>query len=163
MRKILFHKATVISLALGFATPGFGGANGEVAAYQLFYLFDPDSNRQLQGAFVLQTTAEAEGIELSGIVDLQDLGSPALNRLEFPILSIGELQRQDQLAAEAAEDWFRSRQRGGLLLVKDNGTGTTTAVTGERFQAAINRLSSKWPIRTEVDVTTWGKVKDIFN
>ena len=34
----------------------------------------PIQTGSYKGPFVLQTTAEAEGIELSGIVDSQDLG-----------------------------------------------------------------------------------------
>jgi hypothetical protein len=163
MRRIFFHKAAVIALAMGIVAPGAGVGSVDVAAYQLLFLFDPDSEEQLRRALVLErATAEIDGIELLGMVNSRDIGSPALDRLGFQILSVGDFLQQDQVAAEAAEDWFRSGEPGSLLLLNRNGGGTRT-VASDDFEAAIHRLSASLPIPTEVDVTTWGKVKDLFN
>ena len=163
MRRIFFHKAATIAFALGLAAPVAGAGSGEFPVYQLFYLFDPDAKEQLRRALVLErATAQIEGIELLGIVNSSDMGSPELNRLDFQILSVGYFLQQEQLAAGAEEDWFRSGELGGLLLVKQTGAETTT-VAGDDFEATIHRLSATLPIRTEVEVTTWGKVKDLFN
>ena len=160
MRRIFFHKAAVIALAMGIVAPGAGVGSVDVAAYQLFFLFDPDSEEQLRRALVLErATAEIDGIELLGMVNSRDIGSPALDRLGFQILSVGDFLQQDQVAAE---DWFRSGEPGSLLLLNRNGAGTRT-VASDDFEAAIHRLSASLPILTEVDVTTWGKVKDLFN
>ena len=162
MRRIFFHNA-VIALAMGIVAPGAGVGSVDVAAYQLLFLFDPDSEEQLRRALVLErATAEIDGIELLGMVNSRDIGSPALDRLGFQILSVGDFLQQDQVAAEAAEDWFRSGEPGSLLLLNRNGAGTRT-VASDDFEAAIHRLSASLTIPTEVDVTTWGKVKDLFN
>ena len=163
MRRIFFHMAATIALALGLAAPVAGAGSGEFPVYQLFYLFDPDVKEQLRRALVLErATAEIDGIELLGIVNSRDMGSAALNRLDFQILSVGYFLQQDQFAAEAAQDWFRSGERGSLLLVKETGAGAIS-LAGDDFEATIHRLSASPLISTEVDVTTWGKVKDLFN
>ena len=125
-------------------------------------MFDPDSQEQLRRALVLeQATAEAEGIELLGIVDSSVIGSAALNGLDFEILSVGDFLQQDQFSAQVLGDWFRSGNRDSLLLVQTEA-GTAT-VAEEDFESTIRRLSAPSQIRTEVDVTTWGKVKELFN
>ena len=160
MRRMYFHKAAIVALALGLTLPGAEAENPEFV--QLFLLFDPDSNEQLRRAQDLErATAGIEGIRVSGVVDTGDIRSPGLARLGFQVLSVDFFLQQDQSVSELAEDWFRSEHRGSLLLVKENG-GTTT-VSGDDFEETIHRLSPTPLISTEVDVTTWGKVKDLFN
>ncbi len=160
MRRTCFHKAVMVALALGLAIPGAEAQNPGFV--QLFLLFDPDSHEQLRRAQDLErATAEIEEIRVFGVVDTGDIRSPGLGRLGFEIFSVDDFLQQDQSVSELAEDWFRSGHRGSLLLVKENG-GTTT-VSGDDFEATIHRLSPTPPIGTEVDVTTWGKVKDLFN
>lgn len=160
MRRKYFHKAAMVALALGLTIPRAEAENPEFV--QLFLLFDPDSHGQLRRAQDLErATAEIEGIRILGVVDTGDIRSPALVRLGLQILSVDDFLQQDQSVSELVEDWFRSEHRGSLLLAKENG-GTTT-VSGDDFGATIHRLSPTPQISTEVDVTTWGKVKDLFN
>ena len=160
MRRTCFHKAAMVALALGLTIPSAEAQNPEFV--QLFLLFDPDSREQLRRAQDLErAAAEIEEIRIFGVVDTGDIRSPGLGRLGFKILSVDDFLQQDQSVSELAEDWFRSEHRGSLLLVKQNG-GTTT-VSGDDFGATIQRLSPTPLISTEVDVTTWGKVKDLFN
>ena len=160
MRRMYFHKAAMLALALGLTTPRAEAENPEFV--QLFLLFDPDSHEQLRRAHDLErAVAEMEGIRIFGVVDTGDIRSPGLGRLGFQVLSVDDFLQQDQSVSELAEDWLRSEHPGSLLLVKENG-GTKT-VSGDDFEATIHRISPTPPISTEVDVTTWGKVKDLFN
>ena len=160
MRRMYFHKAAMLGLALGLTIPRAEAENLEFV--QLFLLFDPDSPEQLRRAQDLErAAAEIEGIRILGVVDTGDIRSPGLGRLGFRILSVDDFLQQDRAVPELTEDWFRSGHRGSLLLVKEN-PGTTTA-SGDDFEATIHRLSPTPLISTEVDVTTWGKVKDLFN
>ena len=162
MRGMYFHKAAMLALALGLTVPRAEAENPGFVYYHLLYLFDPDSSEQLRRALDLErATLEVPGVELLGIVDSGDMGSPWLNRLDFKIMSVDDFLQQDQAAARAVEDWFGSGERD-LLLVKQTDGGTTS-VAGEDFEATIQRLSATSSISTEVDVTTWGKVKDLFN
>ena len=160
MRGMYFHKAAILALALGLTLTRAEAENRGFVHYQLFYLFDPDSSEQLRRALDLERAAlEVKGVELLGIVDSGDTGSPWLNRLDFKIMSVDDFLQQDQAAAGAVKDWSGDRD---LLLVK-HADGSTTSVAGEDFEATVQRLSTTSSISTDVDVTTWGKVKDLFN
>lgn len=162
MKRTYLHKAAMVALVLWLSAPKADAEDQGFAYYRLFYLFDPDSSEQLLRALDLErATHEVEGVELFGVVDSNDIGSPWLNRLDSPILSIGDFLRQDQSAADALEDWVGSGDLG-ILLVKQTNGGTTT-VAGDDFEATIQGLFAAPSISTEVDVTTWGKVKDLFN
>lgn len=159
--KRMYHQAAILALALGLTVPRAEAESPEFV--QLLFLFDPDSHEQLRRAQDLErATAEIEGIRILGIVDTGDIRSPGVSRLGFQILSVDDFLQQDQSVSELTKDWFRSEHRDSLLLVKGNGTGTTP-VEGDDFEATIHQLSATPLISTEVDVTTWGKVKDLFN
>ena len=160
MRGMYFLKSAILALALGLTLPRAEAENRGFVDYRLLYLFDPDSGEQLRRAADLERAAlEVKGVELLGIVDSGDTGSPWLNRLDFKIMSVDDFLQQDRAAAVAVKDWSGDRD---LLLVKHTD-GSTTSVAGEDFEATIQRLSTTSSISTEVDVTTWGKVKDLFN
>ena len=162
MRGMYFFKVAILALVLGLTLTRAEAENRGIIYYQLLYLFDPDSSEQLRRALDLErATLEVKGVELLGIVDSGDTGSPWLNRLDFKIMSVDDFLQQDQAAPGAVKDWFGSGDRD-LLLVKHTD-GSTTSVAEEDFEATIQRLSTTSSISTEVDVTTWGKVKDLFN
>ena len=162
MRPMNFHKAAMLALALALSIPRAEAEHPGVNN-QLLFLFDPDSNEQLLRAQDLErAVAEVEGIRILGIVDSGDIRSPRLSRLRFQILSVSDFLQQDASVSELVVDWFRSGHRDSLLLVKEDGTETTT-IAGNDFETTLHRLFPASLINTEVDVTTWGKVKDLFN
>ena len=161
MKSMYLHKAAILALVLGLTVPRAEAESLEFV--QLIFLFDPDSHQQLRMAQNLErVTAEIEGIRILGMVDTGDIRSPKVSRLGFQILSVDDFLQKDQPVSELAKDWFRSEHRDSLLLVKGNGTGATS-LEGDDFEAMIHQLSATPLISTEVDVTTWGKVKDLFN
>ena len=162
MRLMFFHKAAIVSLVLGLSAPMVKAENRGIVNYQLFFLFDPDSHEQVRRAQDLERAVDGvEGLRILGIVDSGDIGSRALDRLDFQILSVHDFLQQDQSVAEVVNDWLRSGNRS-LLLVKETGAGTTT-VAEDDFEGTVHRLSATPLTNTEVGVTTWGKVKDLFN
>ena len=162
MRHMNFRKAAIVVLVMGLSAPMVKAENQEFVNYQLVFLFDPDSHEQVRKAQDLELATDGvEEIALLGIVDSGDIGSPALDRLDIQILSAHDFLQQDQSAAEVVKDWLRSGNRS-LLLVKEPGAGTIT-VAEDDFEGTVHRLFATPLISTEVGVTTWGKVKDLFN
>ena len=62
-----------------------------------------------------------------------------------------------------ADHWLKSES--DVLLVQDYRFGNTIRVPTNAFEFVTNRLMTTGfgAVITEVDITTWGKVKDLFD
>lgn len=159
MRSRIRRISQMLAVAMvASATAALASSQDDV---RVVYFFDPGYSEQVGTAALLQKLAVPMGIEAFGVVD--EIDHPGLRRLTLPIFSRQTLRQRETKLEEEARRW----QRHGLeLLFAESGvTGTIVHWAPEDLQTEIFRLvkSMAGPVRTKIDVTTWGKMKELFN
>ncbi len=145
----LLIKSLVVLVCLvipGLATGRDLSARGD----RIFYLFSPDSAAERQRVVVLKQwlRERADGLELVAIARDGNLDQ------ESPFLS----------SAAAA----RSVQVPEYIKARLDVNGDYFALTGSDGEFLLGGRGSEWrktlspTVATEVDESTWGKVKDLF-
>lgn len=162
--------AAALSLALLLASPSHGqqrcSLELRLQTAQLFYVFSPDDALQLLGARRLQdwTLAYPQQLRVIGILQ-RAAGSLEQFRLDsglsFELLSVAEAQQHPDLPGALAG---HLDSEAGYALLVDAAGQQAAAGSGAELPRVMGLAASllQLPIPTEVDESTWGKVKEIF-
>ena len=157
----------LLLLAVLFVLPTYstaGHVDGERAdevAYRIYYLFDPADDAELhRAAAVHRTTLDRTDVEWVGIRRTATLSVP------FAPMALDDmLANVDHLPASVVR-WLE--YIGGVdrttdqVLLEDTSTRRTFAGAGAELREISNTAGLGDGIRTDVAVTTWGKVKELF-
>ena len=170
MKRILVHISTVFVLVLGFQVE-VGGERYESDAvgrmHRLFYLFSLQVPEQCDRACTLQKMVRPYSHQLQVIGVVRAAGSG-----EEEGLSLEEFRRRHALsyplmtAAVAVDDSeMPAAVKERLTVVEDyallldrNGS-TTASGTGQQLPRLLKAFA---PVSTDVDESTWGKIKVLF-
>ena len=146
------------------------GTRSETPAYRLFYVFSPDKPSHRFHARELQELAELHRprLQITGIVRWAqtDRASAEIlkefrtrNGLSYELLSTTAARRNPEVPAELKRKFSAADDCAVLV----DAAGESAAVgSGREFTRMLSALRPEG-IRTEVDDTTWGKIKVLFN
>ena len=145
-----------------------GPATAGDGAYRLLYLFDPAVAIQASRAADLgDRVAGRPEIHVIGIVrgefaNILSVGS----ELPYETLTVSEaVKRGGPVPSEEARLWLsRVYQQAGDFVAIDNGAALEATGTGNDFDEVVGTFLDlrRSAIRTEVEFSTWGKVKELF-
>ena len=154
-----------LGLTHGQATAG----DGTAGAYRLLYLFDPAiATQATRSAELGDRVAGRPGIHVIGIVrgEFADSGLSVGSELPYETLTMSEaVKRGGPVVSEDARLWLsRVYQQAGDFVAIDNGAALELAGAGDEFDEVVGAFLNlrRTAIRTEVDFSTWGKVKELF-
>ncbi len=149
-----------------------GPATAGDGAYRLLYLFDPAVAIQASRAADLgDRVAGRPEIYVIGIVrgelaNILSVDSGVGSELPYEILTVSEaVKRGGPVHSEEARLWLsRIYQQAGDFVAIDNGAALVVTGTGDDFDEVVGTFLNlpRTAIRTEVDFSTWGKVKELF-
>lgn len=165
MKKLI----VVVSCLLGIlvSQPGAQSAGDQISA-RLFYVFSADDAAQRLGARHLDQWNEDHGrpLRVMGLVQHQgDLAVMEQLRLQegisFELVCAAAAQQNPGLPAELSG--HLDSAAGFVLLVDANGRAAASGA-GTELNQVLDRavLMLGGQLATEVDESTWGKVKEIF-
>ena len=130
-------------------------------SYRIFYFFDPALEEHIVRAQTVSELAQNTGIKLVGVVE--DVDGVLLHKLTVPILTRQNVREKEEAMVMLADHWLKSES--DVLLVQDYRFGITIRVPTNDVEFVTSRLMATGfgAVITEVDITTWGKVKDLFD
>lgn len=130
-------------------------------SYRIFYFFDPALQEHIVRAQTVSELAKNTGVKLVGVVE--DVDGVLLHKLTVPILTRQNVREKEEAMMMLADHWLQSES--DVLLMQDYRFGNTIRVPTNDFEFVTNRLmtTGSGAVITEVDITTWGKVKDLFD
>ena len=144
-----------------WAEPG-AGRGEEVVSYRVYYLFDPADPMQLQRADeAYQGTFAEDQVEWFGV---RPTSSSQVALAPFALADM--LAEADHLPPPPVLDWLQAaagqEESGDRILVENTVTGRTYTGVGTDMQDVIAAAGLAAAVSTDVGVTTWGKVKELF-
>ncbi len=157
----LFHP--LLLLAALFVLPAYSTTRRvePEAAYRVYHLFDPGDVAQLQRATaVRETTRKWRLVEWVGI------RRTAAGQLPFATIALDDVLANVDPLPDSVVGWLQ--QVGGAhnvadqVLVENTSTRRLFVGTGADVRDLSTVASLERRIRTDVAVTTWGKVKELF-
>ena len=155
LRRHLQPMLLVISLAAPLATLADPGL--EAATHRVLYSFDPSSPEQVARAHDLfQVTDRLSGIEWYAVSDRPSLP------LETQTL---ERLLSDPTLSPRANAWLRAvEEEDGRdqILIEDLRSDQSFHGPGAQARTLFAAAGLGDGARTDVGITTWGKVKDLF-
>jgi hypothetical protein len=130
-------------------------------AYRVYYLFDPTDPGQLQRA-----EAVHRGTLVSHEVEWIGVRLTSVTQVAFAPFALADiLARADHLSPPVA-DWLRAGDRAeefsDRVLVQNAVTSRTFTGAGSDMRHVAAAAGLGPAVRTDVGVTTWGKVKELF-
>ena len=147
------------------------GAGGEVddnrSRQTLIYAFSMQVPEECERAQLAQKLAKPHERQLQLLGVVRGVGGGALEReelervrrryqLSYPLLDVAAALEDSDLPSEFKE---RLHQEGDwVLLLKGNG-GSGYSVEGEDLERIFAGFGS---VSTDIDESTWGKIKDLF-
>ena len=144
-----------------WSDPGAGRAE-EVVSFRVYYLFDPADPMQLQRADEAhQGTFAEDQVEWFGV---RPTSASQVALAPFALADM--LAEADHLPQPPVLDWLKAaagqEESGDRILVENTVTGRTYAGVGTDMQDVIAAAGLAAAVSTDVGVTTWGKVKELF-
>ena len=130
-------------------------------SYRIIYFFDPTLEEHIVRAQTVSELAQNTGIKLVGVVE--DVDGVLLHKLTVPILTRQNVREKEEAMVMLADHWLQSES--DVMLVQDYRFGNTIRVPTNDVEFVTSRLMATGfgAVITEVDITTWGKVKDLFD
>ena len=157
----------LVVLCLGMLH-GPATAGGTSDPYRLLYLFDPAIATQASRAAELgDRVAGRLEIHVIGIVrGVADSGLSVGGELPYETLTVSEaVDGGGPPVSDEARLWLSrvNRQQGDFVAI-DNGVALEVIGTGDEFDEVVGAFLNlqRSAISTEVDFSTWGKVKELF-
>ena len=158
----VFLRPASLALALALVPPGPASSRAsdpEAGLHRLYLYFDPAVESQVQRARAIQRLAR----------DLPDVEWIAVTPLAARVPGLATAALADLLAdpsrPPAVRRWLLDRRAGGSdhLLVEHRGAETSSGpgMKAEQVLAEAGLTTGPGP-STDVSVSTWGKVKDLF-
>jgi hypothetical protein len=155
--------AVLSGLVLFVGAPRTWAEGAEVAGYRLFYVFSPDQAEQRLHALVLDGLARSiQGkVQVVGLARTVTGASEALGQslgLSYPLFAAGAWKRA------GAPDGVREHVAPGpdYALLVDRSGQPVEAGPGEQLSRILSRFAAAVELATDVDESTWGKVKELF-
>lgn len=170
MKHILINISTVFVLVLGFQVE-VGGEKSESDAasrmHRLFYLFSLQVPQQCDRACILQKLARPYSHQLEVIGVVRAAGSDveeghALDEfrrrhaLSYSLMTAAAALDDPQTPAAVKERLTASED---YVLLLDGDGRPAAAGTGQELHRLLGAFA---PVSTDVDETTWGKIKVLF-
>ncbi len=165
--RVTFHPLLLLAALLFLPAYSTAGHVEDDVAFRVYYLFEPADEKQLQrAASAYRATLGRDGVEWIGIRRSTTTAVP------FAPLALADLlATTDRLALSVAQ-WLRAEGTGHgvsgeLDLVEKRTSRRSFTGTGAEIQrlseaAGLPPMVSGLGARTDVGVTTWGKVKELF-
>jgi hypothetical protein len=171
MKRLWMSTLVGLFCILGFQVEvgGEAGVEGDDnrSRRTLIYAFSAEIPEQCERAQLAQELARPHQRRLQLVGVVRGIGGVALEREE-----LAAVRRRYQLsyplrdAAAALEDSGlpnefkkRLRQEGDWVLLLERGGGSVYSVEGESLERIFAGFGS---ISTDIDESTWGKIKDLF-
>ncbi|HIG16045.1 MAG TPA: hypothetical protein EYQ31_01385 [Candidatus Handelsmanbacteria bacterium] len=154
-----FHPMLLLAALVVLPAYSTAGHIRQDVAYDVYYLFDPADDMQLERATdAYRSMLSRDEVEWIGIRETS--ASP----VSFaPLVLVDLLSAADQLS-EPVLQWLHTvslaEESQDQILVQNRLTRHVYAGTDMQRVAAASGLLAG--IRTDVGVTTWGKVKELF-
>jgi hypothetical protein len=155
----------VLSLAVGWLAVPVPGGSAATALPRLVYVFSPDRAEQLEHIQDINRLARL----YKGRLAVVGVVRPGMNEtapdfnaeLAFPLVAAAYMAQQDGWSQKLEAGLVAS---GGYLLLEDRGGVEVGAGTdykiGELGADLIQLIGGS--IATDIDQSTWGKVKELF-
>jgi len=170
MLTLLLLMAVAIRVPLQARADRSPGAEGEAPVRYLVYVAAPGDVHEAPAIQALWPRSEGMGNRARVVLAIRlgrhqvqlgdDLGEPETAGLAGPNLRLGVeewLRRQPAIAPTAAPGNPRFRIRG--LVLRADGAGR---VLGEAAGSLLAAPGVSPPISTDINFSTWGKVKELF-
>jgi hypothetical protein len=164
-------KLPAVAFSLIVALAGAAGAQpaaGQTRPAQLYYVFSADDAAQRLGARAIDQWNEERGHPLRVMGLVQHRGDVAVMEqmrlqegISFQLVCAAAARQDPALPAELSG--HLDSAAGFVLLVDARGRAAASG-TGDALNQMLER-AAQWlgaPVSTEVDESTWGKVKEIF-
>ena len=170
MKRILVSISTIFVLVLGLQVEVGGDRSGEDVLgqmHRLFYLFSPQVPEQCERARTLQKLVRSHRHQLQviGVVRVAENDADKADRLE-EFRRLHSLSYRLLTAAEALDDAEmplavkeRLASPGDYVLLFDGDGSTADSGIGRELHRLLEKFA---PVSTDVDESTWGKIKELF-
>jgi len=156
--------AVAISLVLALAPRIYGQQVSPQKMAQLFYVFSTDDASQRAGARLLEEWVYRQKVRVIGIVRHQgDISVMEQFRLaegiSYPLICASAARSEPGLPAD-----LDLENEAGYALLLDGAGQQAAAGIGAELPRIMERAAAlvQGGVSTEVDESTWGKVKEIF-
>lgn len=157
----LFHP--LLLLAALFVLPAYSTTRHDEpeAAYRVYHLFDPGDVAQLQRATAIrETTRQWRVVEWVGI------RRTAAAQLPFATIALDDALANVDRLPDSVVGWLQhagaTDSVADQVLVENTSTRRLFVGTAADVRDLATVASLERRIRTDVAVTTWGKVKELF-
>lgn len=151
-RQLSFHSLLLL-LAL-VVLPVYSTAKEAAVSYRMYYLFDPAEPVELQRAALAHRRIHArDDIEWIGIRRTSHLD------VSFAPRTLSEMQAAE--LAPAVADWLQTETAGDQILVEAPHSKVYSSIGAELYRV-VDDSGMMAGVPTDVGVTTWGKVKELF-
>ncbi len=149
-----------LALALALIpVAGSGASDPEAASHRIYWYFDPAVESQVERATTIhRLTRDLPGVEWIAVTPLSE------RLAELPAAPLADLLA-DPSRPRVVLRWLRDLPAAGSdhLLVEYGGAATSSGPGTRALQVMAEAGLSTGPgPSTDVSISTWGKVKDLF-
>lgn len=138
-------------------SPVYSTAKEATVSYRMYYLFDPAEPVELQRA----TRAHRSSMHTHNDVEWIGIRRTSQLDVSFAPQTLSDMQAVATRFSPAMADWLQAELAGDQILV-EAPDGRVYSSIGAELHRVVDDSGMMAGVPTDVGVTTWGKVKELF-